>query len=623
MAKTYKNLHVMKGRAMLLFIIFLFSLVFLSWKLVQINFIDNRNYEQRVRAQQISNLTETVSQVVPKRGAILDARGIALAESNMVYHLIFDPAVLLDLKALEAERGSEADIQGTTVQFLADHLDGVTVERLNKLLVERKSSHYEVIARSLTYLEYLPIMEAKMAGTIGGVYFEEQYKREYPFNNMASDLIGFLQGDGVGLWGLERFYDEALSGSLGRRFGAVDGDNSVRQEDVNARDGYDITLNVDFTVQTYIEEAIENFYEEEEALGVEVVIMDPRNGQVLGMASYPNYDLNKPYDVSHLLTEEEIEAMTDEEVGLFRERLWKNGAVTDSYEPGSTFKPFTVAMALEEYKVTEESTFYCPGYKIPFEGLAPIHCHKRSGHGEQTLMEALSNSCNVAMMDISLALGRDFFYDYQRMFGFGAVTFADLQGEVSSRNNVYTRQQLNPVELQTSSFGQGFNVTPIQLITGFSSLINGGYLYEPQVMNRVTDQKGQLIYQSEPVLQRKVISREVSDQMLAALRQVVDSGTGKRSQIEGYSVGGKTGTAEKGNRAIKNYVVSFIGFSPTDSPEVICLVVVDEPVLPAGEGANSRYAAAIFKDIMEDVLPYLQVPKVYGETEADIESKTD
>lgn len=605
MKKTYKTKTVMKGRSFLLFIIFIFGLVFLSYKLVAINYFDNNNYKQTVLSQQVNNLTDTTNQVIPKRGSILDARGIALAESNMVYHVIFDPAVLIEL---------DEEVQVATVAFLSDHLEGVEQTELERLLKERYMSHYEIIARSLTYPQAKPIMDAKDDRLIGGVAFEEQYKREYPYDTMASDVIGFMQSDGVGLWGLEKVYDDYLTGAVGRRFGAVDGDNNIKQEDVDAQEGYDITLNIDFTVQAYIEEAIENFYAEEEALSVQVVIMNPQNAAVLGMASYPNYNLNDPYNIDALVTADEKASMTDADVTALRNQLWRNEVISDSYEPGSTFKPFTIAMALEEYLVTEESTYVCNGYKIPYEGHKPIYCHKVSGHGEQTLMEALSNSCNVALMDIGVTVGRDFFYEYQRMFGFGAQTFIDLTGETSVRSLVYTQEELNPVELQTSSFGQGFNVTPIQLITGFSALINGGNLYEPQVMNRVTDESGRLIVQNEPVLQRKVISEEVSDQMLNALRQVVDEGTGAGARIEGYSVGGKTGTAEKKDRETKDYVVSFIGFSPTVNPEVICLVVVDDPV---GVNVNSRYAAAIFKDIMEDVLPYLRISKVYSETEAE------
>ena len=603
--KEYKPQNVMKSRAALLFILFILGLIFLSVKLIEINFLDNNNYKQTVLSQQVNNLTDTTNQVIPKRGSILDARGIAFAESNMVYNVIFDPAVLIEL---------DEAVVTTTIDFLSSALEGVDKEDLEELMVTRYMSHYEVIVRGLSYPQAEPIIKAKDDKLISGVAFEEQYKREYPYDNMASDVIGFMQSDDVGLWGIEKVYDTYLTGSLGRRFGSVDAENRIKQEDVDAENGYDITLNIDFTIQSYIEDAIKNFYEEEQAISVEVVMMNPQNGAVLGIASYPDFNLNDPYNISHLVSEEEKALMTDEEVGDFRNQLWKNGVVSDSYEPGSTYKPFTIAMALEEHVVTEESTYYCGGYKIPYENHKPIYCHKRSGHGEQTLMEALSNSCNVALMDIGLEVGREFFYEYQHMFGFGAQTSIDLTGEQSVRKNVYTLNELDPVQLQTSSFGQGFNVTPIQLITGFSALINGGYLYEPQIMNKVTDETGRLIEQNEPVIQRKVISEEVSDQMLNALRQVVDEGTGKNAKVEGYSIGGKTGTAEKKDRSVKEYVVSFIGFSPTENPEVICLVVVDEPV---GINVSSRYASKIFKDIMEDALPYLRIPKEYDVTEAE------
>ncbi len=603
--KRYKPQKIMKGRAGLLFIIFILSLIFLGYKLIVIAYLDDNDYKQQVLKQQVDNLTDTTNQVIPKRGSILDSRGVALAESNQVYHVIFDPAVLVEL---------DPEIQERTITFIAEQLEGVTKEELERLLSERDMSHYEVIARSLSYPKVQPIMDAKEAHEIYGVAFEEQFKREYPFSSLASDVIGFMQSDGVGLWGIEKTYDDYLTGDVGRRFGAIDLDNQIKQEDVDAVQGYDVTLNIDFTVQTYIEEAIENFYEENDALAVRVVMMNPQNGAVLGMAAYPNYDLNDPYDISHLVSEEEKAAMSNTEIADYRNTLWRNDLIFESYEPGSTFKPFTIAMALEEYLVSEDDTFICNGYKIPFENHKPIYCHKRTGHGEQTLMEALSNSCNVALMDIGLAVGRDFFYEYQRMFGFASVTNIDISGETSARNLVYTYNELNPVELQTSSFGQGFNVTPIQLITGFSALINGGNLYEPQVMKRVTDEAGRLIVQNEPQIQRKVISEEVSDQMLEALRQVVDEGTGKSASIEGYSIGGKTGTAEKNDRETKDYVVSFIGFSPTVNPEVICLVVVDDP---EGENVNSRFASGIFKDIMEDVLPYLQVAKDYSDVEED------
>jgi stage V sporulation protein D (sporulation-specific penicillin-binding protein) len=426
---------------------------------------------------------------------------------------------------------------------------------------------------------------------------------------MAADVIGFLRSDGEGLWGIERTYNDYLSGTIGRRFGSVDDQNRISQEDIEAVAGSNVELNIDFTIQSYIDKAIAEFYETEDALSVRVVIMNPQNGQVLGMSSYPSFDLNDPYNIGHLLDEATIEAMTDSEMSDFRNLLWTNSSISKSYEPGSTFKPFTFAMTLEEYILDpHEHTFVCNGYKVPAPGEKPIYCWKRTGHGEETIYDALSNSCNVAFMDMGEAIGREFFYSYQRMFGFGAVTNIDIYGEESIRSNVYEKDELNVVEIQTSAFGQGFAVTPIQLITGFSSLINGGYLYEPQLMRRIVTEDGRLIAENTPVLERKVISKEVSDATREALRTVVDDGTGKGAKIEGYSIGGKTGTAEKGNRETKDYIVSFIGFSPVNHPEVIALVVVDDPV---GVDVNSRYAAKIFKDIMENVLPYLRVSKEY------------
>lgn len=596
----------MKSRVLLLFIIFILAFIFLGYRLVHISVIDDNNYKQHVLAQQISNLTDTNNQIAPKRGTIYDSHGIALAQSNVIYNVIYDPGVLSE---------HEAGIIDATILKLSTTLDDVTPEQLRALLVDKPMSHYEIISRDLSYDDIKPIQEALNAYKIRGVALEEQYDRTYPYNELASDVIGFLSSDGIGLWGLERHYNDFLSGEVGRRFGAVDENSRINQEDVEAKDGYDVVLNIDYTVQSFLEKGIEEFYEEEDALGIRVITMDPRNGQILGMASYPNYDLNDPYNTDDFLSAELALTMTESEINTSLEGLWKNGSVTDSYEPGSTFKPITFAIALEEYLVNNETTFYCPGYKIPFEGEAPIYCHKTSGHGEQTLTEALSNSCNVAFMDMGLAIGKEFFYNYSRMFGLAAVTGIDLDSETSVRDLVYDLDELNPVELQTSAFGQGFNVTPIQLITAFSATINGGYLFEPQLMRKILSEDGLIIEENEPVIQRKVISEEVSDITRAALGLVVDEGTGIGAQVEGYSIGGKTGTAEKGSREIKDYVVSFVGFSPVVSPEVVTLVVIDDP---QGENVNSRYAAALFKNIMEDVLPYLRVPREYELEEADI-----
>jgi len=332
--------------------------------------------------------------------------------------------------------------------------------------------------------------------------------------------------------------------------------------------------------------------------------MNPKNGEIYGMANYPDYSLEKPYDVESFKTLKQFETMNDIDI---LNRLWGNENVTDSYEPGSTFKPFVVAAALEENKVHKEDTFICEGSLNV--GKYNISCWEPRGHGEQTIEEALANSCNVALMEIGAKLERDLFYDYQHMFGFGAQTGIDLEGETSARVNVYERDELNLVELATSSFGQGFNVTPIQLITGFSALINGGYLYEPKLMKKIYTEN-QVVETTESNLFRQVISEDVSHLLRLTLGNVVNEGTGKKASIAGYEIGGKTGTAETNARDDSSYIVSFIGFAPVENPQVITLVVVEEPV---GLKVNSRFAAKIFVDVMEDTMPYLHIFKAEPE----------
>jgi len=604
--RKQNNVHLMKGRMALLFIVAVLLFIGLSVRLVFISVIDQKNHKQYISKQQVNRLTESINQIKPKRGSILDRREVVFGRSDVVYKVIFDPRVL-----------HEKDESMTyVVTFLAKQLKGVTSEGLKEIYETSRDKQYIPIGEVLTYDEAEPIRTAIEERKLVGVTLEESYVRVYPQKTLASNLIGFAKEGGQGQYGIEGYYEKYLAGHVGRRFGILDEDEAIQQEGVEAEDGYDVILNIDFTVQSYIESAIKKFYEEEVAEAVRVIVMDPRNGEVLGMASYPDYDLNTPYDLTHILSEEEIQALSSAEKINLRQDLWRNKVIADSYEPGSTFKPFTVAMALEEYRVDlEKNRFTCTGSKIPFPGEKSISCWKRTGHGEQTVLEALTNSCNVALMDIGLLVGRDFFYHYQQMFGLGSVTNIDLPGDISARNSVYKLEELDDVQLQTSAFGQGQALTPIQLITAFSSLINGGDLYEPQVMRKIIAKDGRLVLENEPVVQRKVISEEVSEEIKKMLGAVVDEGTGKRAQIEGYSVGGKTGTAEEGKRDVKEYIVSFIGFSPTDYPEVIALVVVDKP---EGENVNSRYAAGIFKDMMTDILPYLRIPRVAEVIEGEV-----
>jgi stage V sporulation protein D (sporulation-specific penicillin-binding protein) len=412
-----------------------------------------------------------------------------------------------------------------------------------------------------------------------------------------------VNNDFSGAYGIELIYDEYLKGDPGRVYGSVGDDNMVEVNEVPAVNGDDVMLTIDYTIQKHIKDAIKNFREDMDATFIQVIVMNPNTGEIYGMVNDPDFSLEEPYDLTAFYDSEVLEEMTQEEKSAALNNLWKNEAITNAYEPGSTFKPFVFAAGLEEQKTTLEQTYECKGHLKVAD--RRISCWKPEGHGIQTIAEGLENSCNVAFMLLGEQLGRDLFYKYQHMFGFGSITNIDLNGETSARNLIHKVENLNQVELATSAFGQTFGITPIQLITGFSSLINGGKLYEPHLMKSVFNES-QIVETHQPKLVRQVVSEEVAEITKQALAGVVNEGTGKKASIAGYEIGGKTGTAETLGRDDKHYIVSFIGFAPIENPEVITLVVVDEPQASV---IDSRFAASIFVDVMEDVMPYLHIFK--------------
>lgn len=578
----------MKRKGFFLFIVFVFGFVLVIGQLTYTVLVEGKYYNLAV-LQNAARREESVT-LNDKRGLIYDRNGIVLADSASTFDLIFDAKLLSTL---------DVETQDEAVNFLHDTLQ-FSVDELKTILEEQKNSNYVVLGKSYTYTQFQAVKEAIDQYKVKGLFYREGYTRTYPYPTLASDVIGFVDADMNGKEGLESVYNDYLKGNVGRIYGAVDEDKKLEVQEIQAQDGANVMLTLDYSVQKFIDESIAHFYETELAKRVHVIVMNPNNGEILGMANYPDYSLDDPYNVEPFKALAQFEGMSDVDI---LNRLWGNENVTDSYEPGSTFKPFVVAAALEENKISEQETFNCTGgLKV---GNRWIECWEPRGHGEQTVEEALANSCNVALMEIGAKLERDYFYNYQHMFGFGAQTGIDLQGETSVRVNVYEHDELNVVELATSSFGQGFNVTPIQLITGFSSLINGGYLYQPHLMKKIyTDD--QVVKTADSELYRQVISEDVSHTIRLMLGNVVNEGTGKKASIAGYEIGGKTGTAETNLRDDENYIVSFIGFAPIENPQVITLVVVDEPV---GVKVNSRYAAKIFVDVMEDVMPYLHIFK--------------
>ncbi len=609
MAKKKKaKINFTDFRSRILFALLILFFALLCYKLVKVAFFSEIDYNKKVLNQRVNEMNKSSGDLEPKRGSISDVNGVPLAESLDVYSIIYDPKLLLDLK--DGQKDGE-DVVKEINTFLYEHLE-LETGSLERLLEERDFSHYEKIAIDLDYKDAEDVILAIEKAELKGVSYEKNFMRKYPHKDLASDVIGFVSRDGSGLLGIEGVYDEYLRGKSGREFGSASsaGDFEMIKEKEEA--GADVITNIDLTVQGFAMEAMQAYVEKNNPLGMEVILMDPRDGRILGMASYPSYDLNSPYDLDKFFTKEEQDAMSDEEISRFRNELWRNGAISNTYEPGSTFKPFTLAMGLEEHRVDAGSNYNCKGFKIPFKDEQPIHCHKLSGHGNQDYVKALGNSCNVAFMDMGVAIGKELFAKYIRAFGFGSITGVDLNGESSARSLLYKEEQLNPVELQTSSFGQGFNVTPIQLITGFSSLINGGFLYEPHIVNRVVDTNGTVLLRNEKSLQRVVISKGTASRVSKALAAVVDDGSGRRAKIEGYSIGGKTGQAEKGDRDTKDYIISFIGYSPIESPEIIALVVIDDP---DKDDVSSLDAVIVFREIMEKVLPYMRVSKDYSTLE--------
>ncbi len=600
-----KFTHKMQASLLLVFCIVLICFGFLLVRLVKINTDSDGKYERRVLSQQTY-----VSNAIPyKRGDILDRNLTKLATSEKVYNLILDPVTML-----EKEDYKEPTIAALTECF------GITAQEVNTILKEKSESRY-VIMKEYKGLEYdeVSLFEEKEAENknIQGVWFEEEYVRRYPLSNVASNIIGFTQkGDAnIGTWGIEEYYNEELSGTNGREYGYFDSELNLERNVKPAVNGYNIISTIDSNVQAIVERHVEEYLNETGAENMAVLLMNPQNGEIYSMVSNYSFDLNNPRDLSDFYTEEEIEAMTDVEYSAALSKLWRNYCISDAYEPGSTFKPFTVATALDEALATENSTYECAGKAVVAD--RTIKCN--ATHNTVTLEESLMYSCNVAMMDIAENMGRTVFSGYLNLYGFGQKTGIDLPGE--SSGIIYSEEKLNQVELATSSFGQSNTVTMVQMAAGFSSLINGGKYYKPHVVKQIENDNGAVVETIEPILVKETVSRETSDKIREYLYSTVESGTAAPAGVAGYEIGGKTGTAEKQPRGEGNYLVSFLGFAPVEEPQVVIYVIIDEPHVE--EQDHSSYATTFASKVMEDVLPFLGVyPTEYAQktTEANAET---
>lgn len=585
----------MGRRLLFVFSIVVIGLVILCGRLIYIDNNEGDDYTIKVLEQQNYS-----SKTVPfRRGDIVDRNGVVLATSIKVYNLILDPKIMLS----DGGKYLEPTLEALKESF------GYDIEEIRSLVNENSSRSYYIYEKKLTYEQiekFLDIQEdTENNPYVQGVWFESEYERKYPFSELACNVLGFTSAGNVGTWGIEEYYNDYLNGIDGREYGYVNNDNIMEEVKKPAENGNTVVSTIDYNVQTVVEKWVKYYKELYTPENLGVIIMDPRNGEILAMSGMNSYDLNNPRDLSAYFTSEELSAMTDEEKLDELNKIWRNYCISDSYEPGSTAKPFTLAAALEEAAIESNQTFTCDGSE--HVGGWDISCHKKSGHGEISIQQSLAYSCNDAMMQAAVAQGKLTFTDYQNRFGFGTKTRIDLPGEASCETLIKDAA-MGDSDLATNSFGQNFNVTMIQLASAFSATINGGYYYQPHVVKQILNENGGIVESYDKTLVKQVVTKETSDLLKEGLRMCVESGTGTGTAIEGYAISGKTGTAEKYPRGTDEYLLSFIGFAPYDTPEVVCYVVLDNPVVEGKQ--QTSHIVEIWTNIMKEVLPYLGI---YGE----------
>ena len=606
-----------RSKLLVTFIGITILLCLLIVRLTYINANSGEKYTKKVLSQ-----LDYDSQIIPfKRGDITDRNGTVIATSEKVYNLIIDPYVILN---------SRGDCVTPTLDVLNTYF-GLETDDVRKVLEEQPDTRYVVMAKQLTYdivSPYLEFMDSeeendvKINTYVKGIWFEEEYKRTYPYSTLACDLIGFTSRGDVGTWGLEAQYDDYLNGTNGREYGYLNAESDFERTTIPAVNGNNVVSTIDVNIQRILEKHIEDFNLSIGSANTAAIAMDPNSGEILGMASYPKFDLNNPRDLSGIYTQEEIDAMTDDEKLDVYNNLWRNFCISDTYEPGSTVKPLTIAAALEENVVSPTDTFICNGYEN-FQDGSSVRTIKCNGtHGEITLSRAIEISCNSALMQIGAKIGVSNFVKYQRLFGFGQKTGIDLPGEASAATMVYDEDTMHTVELATNAFGQTFNLTMVQMAAAFSSIINGGYYYQPHVVKEVRTEAGSTVEVFDKTLVKNTVSQETCDWLKQALYLTVEEGLATDARIEGYTIGGKTGTAEKLPRGTGKCLVSFISFAPVDDPQIVLYVIIDEPKLD--NQGDSTLTTKLTRKIMLELLPYLQIfPTSEVDPEDDIFKDTE
>lgn len=638
----------MRKKLVTLFFLVLLAFAALSVRLIMISEENGEQYKKQILSQQSYSST-----TLPfKRGDILDANGVKLATSEKVYNLI------LDSKYLLSKEGYLDFALSTLSRCFADFDDGAA----RKYVSDNPTSRYYIALKQLSYEEVSKFVQLKakmeedaqkkaqekkkskeknqekdsktdLLEGFQGIWFEEEYKRIYPNNDLACDAVGFTGKDNTGAFGLEGYYNDVLNGINGREYGYMNGNSSLERTTIPATDGYNIVSTIDVNIQNIVEQKIRDYNEENKniartgngAMNIACIVMNANSGEVLAMSGYPQFNLNDPRNTEvlvgsplldadgkvdeegRIITEENREELLKDEDVLYQNlnHLWKNYCIQDTYEPGSTAKPFTVAAGLESGKMTGNEYYTCNGQL--HVGNYDIKCHnyRKGGDGTLSVQEAVEKSCNVALMLMGRQIGKETFLEYQQKFNFGLKTNIDLAGEARTDSLVFNEENMHETELATSTFGQGYNVTMIQMITAFCSLINGGYYYEPHMVSAITASDGSVVKNISPRVLKQTISQETSQKLIQYCNGVVVNGTGKTARPAGYAIGGKTGTAEMVPRDKRNYVVSFMGYAPADHPQVAIYVVVDRPNAVFQDDA--KHATRLVRSILTEVLPYMNI----------------
>ena len=613
----------MQSKLMIVFIVLLLALFGLNYRLSAISLKSGNDYSLTVLQQQ-----ESTSRTIPyKRGDILDRNGTTLATSIKVYNLVLDPKIII------SDDGRYVD---DTLQAL-NKCFGYDIDELRELVYDNPNSSYYVYEKKLSFeqiKEFKEMQNSKKTDkkkdkeekyNIAGVWFEEEYERNYPFSNLACSVVGFTASGNVGVWGLENYYNDFLNGINGREFGYVDSDNNMETTIKAASDGDTIISTIDFNIQTIVEKHIQEYVKEYKPENVAVIVANPNNGEILAMASDRSFNLNDPrnlegvYYKGKTISKKKANKYTDEQKLAIYNEIWRNFCISDTYEPGSTFKPISVAAALEEATAGKEDIYECDGKEFVEDWPEPIKCHNTSGHGKIDLSQVLMFSCNDGMMKVAANLGKEKFSTYQENMGFGMKTGIDLPGE--SRGVVLDAKDMSNVDLACYSFGQNFNATAIQMVSAFSSLINGGFYYEPHVVKKIVNANGGIVQNIDKKLVKQTATKDTCEFIKEALRRTITEGTGSAAAVDGYVIGGKTGTAQKHDKDKDIYVLSFIGYAPQDNPQVVCYAIVDTP--DVDDPSSSAYASKLFSDVMSEVLPYLNIFKTEDTKTEDTKKKDE